>query len=404
MNILLINHYAGSPLYGMEYRPYYFARQWKKMGHKVTIIASSFSHVRTIQPRCIKPFTIEIIDNIKYIWIKTPRYSGNGIKRLINMLSFTEQLYLKNLPIEKPDIVIDSSTYPLTIYGSYKIARKYKTKLIFEVHDLWPLSPIELGNFSKYHPFILILQYAEDFAYKHADKVVSLLPKAKEYMINRGMSPDKFKYIPNGIDISSWRSSMPLPSKHTQILNKLKQQNKFIVGYAGEHGRASTLEYLIKAAGLLNNNSKIQFVLVGKGPEKKRLQKIVEINDYQNVNFLPPIPKSSIPKLLSIVDILYIGLNQQPLFRFGVSPNKLFDYMMSVKPIIYAIDAGNNPVNDIKCGLTIPPENPQAIVDAILYLYHLPLEKIKDMGKKNKIYIEKHHNYKNLAKEFLEGL
>ena len=89
MNILLINHYSGSSLYGMEYRPYYFARQWKKMGHKVSIIAASFSHVRTIQPKCIRPFTIEIIDGIKYIWIKTPKYYGNGIKRVINMLSLS---------------------------------------------------------------------------------------------------------------------------------------------------------------------------------------------------------------------------------------------------------------------------------------------------------------------------
>lgn len=404
MNILLINHYAGSPLYGMEYRPYYFAHRWEKMGHKVTIIASSFSHLRLMQPKCIKPFTIEIIDGIKYIWINTPKYYGNGIKRLINMLSFTWQLWLKVVPIEKPDIVIDSSTYPLTIYSSYKIARKYRAKLVFEVHDLWPLTPIELGNFSKYHPFIIVLQQAEDFAYKHADKVISLLPKAKEYMVSRGMSSNKFRYIPNGIDITSWQLFTSLPSKHIQGLNKFKKGDKFIVGYAGGHGRSNALECLVKAAGLLKNNSKIQFVLVGQGPEKEKLQKIVEINAYQNVFFLPPIPKSSIPKFLSVMNILYIGAYRQPLYRFGVSQNKLFDYMMSAKPIIYAIDSGNNPINDSGCGLTVTPENPQAIANAILNLYHLPLEKRKDMGKKGKIYVEKYHNYENLAQEFLEGL
>lgn len=403
MNILLINHYAGSPLYGMEYRPYYFARQWIKMGHKVTIIAASFSHLRATQPKCIEEFSIEIIDDIKYVWVRTPKYWGNGIQRVINMLSFSWKLWIKILPIDKPEIVIDSSTYPLTIYSSYKIARKYSSKLIFEVHDLWPLTPIELGNFSKYHPFILVLQHAEDFAYKHADKVISLLPKAKKYMISRGMFPNKFKYIPNGIDISSWRLSTLLPAKHTQILNKFKQQNKFIVGYAGGHGKSNALEYLLKAAELLKNNSKIQFILVGQGPEKEKLQKIVEINDYQNVNFLPPISKSSVPKFLSMMDILYIGTYQHPLYRFGVGQNKLFDYMMSARPIIYAINAGNNPINDSKCGLTVPPENPQAITNAILYLYQLPLEKRKDMGKKGKIYVEKYHDYKKLAKTFLEG-
>lgn len=131
MNILLINHYAGSPYHGMEYRPYYFAREWLKAGHTVTIVASSFSHLRFQQPKCESSVTIKEIEDIQYIWLKTPEYRGNSFGRIHNMFSFAAQLRVKTLPIKKPDIVIDSSTYPLTIYGANKIAGRYGAQLIF---------------------------------------------------------------------------------------------------------------------------------------------------------------------------------------------------------------------------------------------------------------------------------
>ncbi|MCK5613580.1 glycosyltransferase, partial [Candidatus Pacearchaeota archaeon] len=147
MNILIVNHYAGSKTHGMEFRPYYFAQEWIKAGHNVTIIASSFSHLRFVQPKCSKKISIELIDNIKYVWLKTKPYQGNGFRRVLNMFSFTWQLWSKSFPVEVPDVIIDSSTYPLTIFGSNKIAKRYGAKLIFEVHDLWPLTPMELGGF-----------------------------------------------------------------------------------------------------------------------------------------------------------------------------------------------------------------------------------------------------------------
>ena len=100
-----------------------------------------------------------------------------------------------------PNIVIASSTYPLDIIPAFLIAKKTRAKLIFEVHDLWPLSPIELGGMSPFHPYIMIMQWAENFAYRVSHKVVSILPKTKSHMQKHGLGPDKFAHIPNGIDI-----------------------------------------------------------------------------------------------------------------------------------------------------------------------------------------------------------
>ena len=104
MNILLINHYAGSPNHGMEYRPYHFGIEWKKSGHKVTIVASSFSHVRFSQPNCSKSISSDVIDGIQYIWLRTPKYHSEYSKCVVNMLSFAGQLYTTSLPIGKPHV------------------------------------------------------------------------------------------------------------------------------------------------------------------------------------------------------------------------------------------------------------------------------------------------------------
>ena len=161
MNILLLNHYAGSPEMGMEFRPYYFAREWVKMGHSVKIVAGDFSHLRTKQPEVKRDFQKEIIDGIEYRWVKTGNYKGNGIQRALSMFRFVGKLFIHSSKIAKvwkPDIVIASSTYPLDTYPAQRIAKKAKAKLIHEVHDMWPITPIEIGGMSKYHPFVMILQ------------------------------------------------------------------------------------------------------------------------------------------------------------------------------------------------------------------------------------------------------
>lgn len=325
MHIVVINHYVGSPQYGMEYRHYYLAREWVRAGHRVTIVGSSFSHLRSTQPVCNGPVSSEEIEGIRYVWYRTPRYSGNSYKRIVNMLSFSFQLLARDLPAVKPDIVIDSSTYPLTIWGSRRIAGHFNARLIFEVHDLWPLTPMELGGYSRWHPFILVLQQAENFAYKNADRVVSLLPKAKAHMISHGMLPEKFVHIPNGIDLAEWRLTESLPGEHEVCIRKLKAQGKFIFGYAGTLGLSNAMDYFVEAAGLLKDKGNLHFLLVGQGPLEEELKAAVSRKSLKNVTFLPPVQKKYIPVLLSQMDALHIAAQRSTLYRFGISPNKLME-------------------------------------------------------------------------------
>lgn len=404
MNILIINHYAGSRKHGFEYRPFYLGKEFLKKGNNVSIIASSFSHLRLNNPLIKENIFEENIDGIKYYWIKTPFYSGNSIKRVMNIFLFIYNIYRykRKLKIKiNPDIVIASSTYPLDIFPAFKIAQMNKAKLIFEVHDLWPLTPIELGGMSRNNPFIKLLQIAEDFAYQKADKVISILPKAKEYMIQHGMKPEKFTFIPNGIDFSEWNNATQIPENHLSLITKLREEGKFLVGYSGAIGLANALEFLIAAADILKEKP-IVFLIVGDGPEKKCL--LNKAQELKNVFFLSYINKTSIPNFLKIMDILYLGFRHKSIYKFGVGTNKLYEYMMSGRPIVQSQKAGNDLVKENNCGISVLPENPKLIADAIINLYNLSEEERQKLGNNGREYVLKNHDYALLAEKFINAV
>lgn len=407
MNILLINHYAGSPTHGMEYRPFYMAREWVKMGHQVTIVGASQSHLRSVQPDISGNLTRQNLEGICYIWLKTPSYRGNSIGRVLNMLAFIIQLFKFGNTFAKtykPDAVIASSTYPLDIYPARIIANKSKARLIYEVHDLWPLSPMELGGMSPWHPFVLLMQMAENYAYRNCDKVVSMLPKAIEHMCEHGMSPNKFLYIPNGIDVNEWKNNTAdLPEVHNKVLIELKEKQYFIVGYAGTHGIANALHTLLEAAELLLDKN-IRFVFVGHGSEKEKLISYAKDMKLTNIVWLPSVPKESISQLLKYFDICFIGAKKQPLYRFGISPNKLMDYMMAGKPIISNIEAGNDIVGDSECGLSVKGEDPQKLAEAIIAMYAMTSKRQIALGENGRRYVLKNNDYYQLARNFITGI
>jgi glycosyltransferase involved in cell wall biosynthesis len=405
MNILLINHYAGSPRHGMEFRPYYLAREWVAAGHKVQIMASSYSHIRAKQPvMSERSAAEENIDGIDYCWFPAASYVGNGLGRVNSMLSFIGQLWrrAKRIALDfKPDMVIASSTYPMDIWPAKRIADLAGAKLVYEVHDLWPLSPMELGGMSRWHPFIMWVQWAEDYAYKHADKVVSMLPKTLEYMVSRGMAPEKWAYVSNGVDLAEWQSPAELPGDVQKVINTMKARGLPIVGYAGTHGLANALDVLLDAAALLKGQA--QILLVGTGPEREWLFKRVVSEELDNVVMLPSVPKAAVPKLLDQIDVAYIGWHPNPLYRFGISPNKLMDYMMAGKPIVHSVSAGNDPVMEVGCGVTVMPGHSGAVAQAVLELVHLDGHELLKIGSLGKQFVMEHRTYPILAKQFLKS-
>lgn len=408
MDILLINHYAGSLQHGMEYRPFYLARAWVRAGHHVTIVAASHSHLRAHAPvldgRAVRE---ETIDGVDYRWHATPPYRGNGIGRAANITAFVASLYrhartLAQAPA-KPALVIASSTYPADIWPARRIASLAGARLVFELHDLWPLSPVELGGMSRHHPFIRVMQAAENYACRHADTVISILPHAGEHLAAHGMAAHKLHVVPNGVDLNEWDTpAKPLPAPIQALLARVRAQGQLLVGYAGSHGAANALDTLIDAAELLRSQP-LAFVLAGAGPDKEQLQRRARAAGLHHVHFVAPLPKTCMPALLRSFDIAYLGWRRQPLYRYGISPNKLGDYLMAARPVIHAVEAANDPVADAGCGLSIAPKDPAALARAIAQLAAMPADARLALGRRGAAYARRHLDYTVLAQRFLQA-
>ncbi len=403
MNILYLNHYAGSPALGMEYRPYYLAREWVRTGHRVQMLAADFSHVRTHQPHAGD----DTIDGIAYRWYATPRYQGNGLGRVKNIAAFLRAVWADTprlVSTFKPDVVIASSTYPMDIWVARRIARRAGAKLVYEVHDLWPLSPIELSGMSPQHPFALLCQAAEDAAYRDADVVVSMLPRVQEHMAGRGLDLRKLHIVPNGITLDEWQGEPPvLRDDVAQALTAARTAGRAVVGYAGSMGLPNALDTLLDAAALLRDEP-LQIVLVGGGHEQARLAQRVAAEGLAHVQFLPAIPKAQVPSFLAGVDIAYIGWQRVPIYRFGIAPNKLMDYMMARCAVLHSVEAGNDAVAEAGAGLTVAPESPAAVAEGLRRLAATPAPERRAMGERGRAFVLAHHTYPVLAQRFLQAV
>ena len=396
-NIWIINEYTGSPEHGMNFRHYYLGKELVKQGNSVTVITASNSHLRKKVPNMGKQkYKQENIDGINYLWIKVIKYSRSFEgKRVLKWFQFAFRLmfvpkYINN----KPDIIICSPTAPFSVLPAYRLAKKFKTKLVFETRDIWPLTLIELGGYSKKHPFIIFMQWFETFGLKKADVLVSNLPHYNQHLLDSGINRD-FIYIPKGVDLDEFKEQQELDKTTAGLVPK----DKFVIGYTGTLGIANAIDFFIDAAVLLKERKDIVFVIVGNGQEKERL--IEKAAGLDNVIFIPSIPKLQIQPMLKLFDVCYIGLLKQKLFKYGVSPNKLFDYMLASRPVLYAIDSGTSIVEEADCGVSVEAENSGEIADGLRKLYNIKKSERDNMGSNGKAWVLKYHDYSVLAKKYL---
>lgn len=388
-NIWIFNHYAITPNLPGGTRHYDFGRELVKRGYNVTIFASSFHYslLKETKKYNYQNYIIEDHDGIKFVWIKTFPYHRNDWRRVINMLSYSIRAYkvAQKIDIEKPDIIIGSSVHLFAVFIAYLLSKKYKTPFIMEVRDLWPQTLIDMGV-SKWHPFVILLGLLERFLYKRADKIIVLLPKANEYVEKLGISSEKIVWIPNGVNLERFDKDMICN-------NQEKAKSDFIVTYTGAIGKANNLDVILETAKILKENyPEIKFLLVGNGTEKERLIQIAQENNLKNIEFKESVPKKEIAKIINKSDVLILLVRDSPLYKYGISFNKLFDYLASGKPIIFSSNAVNNPVKEANAGVTVPPDNPYILADAIIRLYKMSPEKRRKMGMNGRKYVEKYHS------------
>ncbi|MDF3004239.1 MAG: glycosyl transferase group 1 [Oscillospiraceae bacterium] len=378
---------------GMEYRPYYLSAALARMGEKPSVLTASFSHLRKKNPEVKNDLVCLDVQGISFCVLKTPQYTGNGVERAQNAMQFAIGLWRNQgqlVKMFKPDAVIVSSTHPFDFFAAKALAQKTGAVLIFEVHDIWPLSLIELYGFSKNHPLMRLIDYLMRCAFEQSDAVISLLPRFDNYCQDRKFTPKRIVHIPNAF--AQEMQDAP-PPEHLQALKEAKENYSAVVMYAGGIARANAVDELLDIAALLPN---IGFVCVGEGVEKDELFRIKT----NNVIFLPAVSHPQVQTLLQQADLLWLGIRNLSVYRYGIAMNKLYDYMASGRPVIISAPCKYHPVSYAKCGITVPASDKIKTRNAILRMLALTGKQRQIIGMRGRKAIERKYRYEVVAERY----
>ncbi len=392
-HVWIVNHYAQEPGGAGGMRHFHLAAYLLNHDWHAAIIAASVDHGTGRQRLgANEKHRIETINGVPFLWVNTPEYAGNGGGRIRNMLSFTWRVLLrkttKDLP--KPDVVLGSSVHPFAALAGALLARRFDVPFIFEVRDLWPQTLIDMGRIKSSSFMAWALRKLELWLYKRAARVVVLLPQAWEYIVPLGIARQKVVWIPNGVDFALY------PQPEDPVLGDV-----FNLMYFGTHGQANGLDIVLQAMKLVEQSpigKKIALRIVGNGPLKPTLIDQAKDLKLKNISFEPPVPKSKIPALAAQANAFVLTVLDLPkLYRYGISMNKMFDYLAASRPVIMASNAANNPIEVAQAGLTVQPGQPEALANAILQIAATPLDELQRMGRAGRNYVEKNHSFDQLS-------
>lgn len=404
-NIWILNHHA--ELKG--HRHYELAMRLAEQGYSITVVASSFSH-STHQYRNEEVCSVqEVQASVRYIWLRTTlAYQGNGIKRILNMVSYLRMVrgYARDWwnKYGKPDVVIGSSVHPLAWEAAYYVAKRTGAKFIAEVRDLWPLSLIEISGMSRYNPLVLFFGVLEKRAYRRAAKIFTTMPYAYKYICQEQYSfpRDKVVWVPNGIDTCQSERALADPEiSLPPELDSYLRENWCCV-YAGSLVKSECVDYIIDAASHLQEYD-ISFAIIGAGEEKDRLKEQVSRLGLNNVRFFGRISKDQVALALRLASCCLGAHHNLPIYRYGLSMNKLNDYLLSGTPTIFAC-AAPNVVGDSQGGISIEYGDPELLAQKILQVYKMPEEECQAMTAKGVREIKENYDIKAIAQKISEHL
>jgi len=402
--VWLINQFANTPDLPGHTRQYEIAKYLVQRGWDIEVFTSDFN----LSERCytkLKKFQFkktQILNGIKWNWLWVTPYKRNNWKRYLNLLSFclhlmfiffSKRIFLKMFKknISNPDIILASSPQLPAAFICMLFSKIFKKPFLLEVRDLWPQVLIDQSNSKESSFLIKLLTKMEKILYKEADHVIVLSYGCINYVKKRGAR--KVTFLPNGPDINVFKKA-DLPNH----IGSFDEQNPFKILYSGAHGESNNLSNVLEAAKLIKNKP-VTITFIGNGPEKENL--INQSKSLKNVFFKDPVSKSKMPIIISEFDAILVSLKDIPLFKYGVSPNKLYDAYAIGRPVISTISGDiNNEIEKFNLGFTAPPNDPKALANAIIKLLNTSIKDRICMGNRARLLAENKYSRQIVNKGF----
>jgi glycosyltransferase involved in cell wall biosynthesis len=383
-------------------RTYEHAREWVKLGHKVTIItgAPNFPEGKVFDGFSNSWYSKAILDGIEVRRVKTYITANEGFaKRILDFMSFMVTSFFAGLFVKKPDVIIGTSPQFFTAISAWALSAVRFKPFVFELRDIWPASITAVGAMGRSLP-IRILEKIEMFLYRRADKIISVTHSFKSELIERGVDGTKIDVVLNGVDLSKYE---PALHKDETFAKQYDLADKFVVGYVGTHGLAHSLDKIVEAAELLTDLKDVRILFAGGGAAKADVEKLVKDKQLSNVVLIPRQQKELMPQLWSLCDISLISLKNTDLFK-TVIPSKIFESMGMGLPMVMTSPIGEatNILERSCSGVIVNPESPNEVAGVIRELYN-------DRNRLEKIAINsseaaKEYDRKQLAELMLDKL
>lgn len=402
MRIWLINHYAVPPRYYPLARQTNFAKHLMRAGHEVTIFAASTVHnsdLNLIEDDT--PYREDVVDGVHYVLIRCKSYHGNGVSRILNMLEFARKLPGVCNKYPRPDAIVATSMPPMSCAAGIKLARKYGCRGIAEIADLWPESIVAYGIAGPRNPAVLYLRRLEKWIYKKADAVVFTMEGAYDYILEQGWEREiprsKVHYINNGVDLEQFRYNR----EHFTVDDPdLTDPDTFKVIYTGSIRKVNNLGLLLDAAKELRD-PRVRFLIWGDGDEREALQQRVAEENISNVVFKGRVEKKYVPYITSCADLNIAHNTPSSLFRFGISFNKLFDYLAAGKPVLSDFPCPYNPAVLLHASLCVDDPTAQNIAQAVTQVAAMEREQYNELcSNAEKAAVE--YDFRNLTNKLLQ--
>ncbi len=397
MNIWLIDHYSVPVKYYPLARQTNFAKNLILQGHNVIIFAASTVHNSDINLIEDGKKYIEVMDGkVKYILIHCHQYSGNGIRRIANMYEFAFKLEKICSNFKKPDAIISTSMTLFACKKGLQLGKKYGCKNIAQITDLWPETIVAYQVASKWNPIVLYMRQIEKWIYKNADKIIFSMEGAFDYIQERGWEKviprNKVYFINNGVNLDEFNFNRD----HYRIIDAdLSNESLFKVIYTGSIRKVNNVNKLLDVA-LKIKNPNIRILIWGDGDQKEDLLKRIKNEKIENVIFKGKTDKRNIPFIVSMADLNIVHNSSSPLYRFGISFNKIFDYFAAGKPMLTDFECKYNPMVSEDAGIEVSSGDAEKIAEKIEEVARLETNKYMDYCNNAKKAAKK-YDFKNLT-------